>query len=126
MKKIIDLKGNPAGKIYEVDPKFAALMLAKNHFARGGRYIDYDERHRYLTEVIETKIVPEDLKPVVKEPIRETIKEVDEFEAQLAMAKPKKVYEATTGAKEYAEENNIDLSLVTPKNGNKITINDLK
>jgi len=107
--KIIDLKGKHAGSVHEIPDEAAKLFLRKNHFSKGGRYIAESEKHKYLQPEIE-----------VTETLGElTHKTYDEVEG-------KPFYEATSSAKQYAEENNIDLTTITPKNGVKITLNDLK
>jgi hypothetical protein len=108
--KIIDLKGKHAGSVHEIPDEAAKLFLRKNHFSKGGRYIAESEKHKYLQ--------PEEIE--VTETLGElTHKTYDEVEG-------KPFYEATSSAKQYAEENNIDLTTITPKNGVKITLNDLK
>ena len=111
--KIIDLKGKHAGSVHEIPDEAAKLFLRKNHFSKGGRYIAESEKHKYLQPEIDHLVE-------VTETLGElTHKTYDEVEG-------KPFYEATSSAKEYAAENNIDLTTITPKNGVKITLNDLK
>ena len=112
--KIIDLKGKHAGSVHEIPDEAAKLFLRKNHYSKGGRYIAESEKHKYLQpEEIEAPEAPE------RNLGELTHKTYDEVEG-------KPFYEATSSAKQYAEENNIDLTTITPKNGVKITLNDLK
>jgi len=111
--RIIDLKGKHAGSVHEIPDHAAKLFLRKNHFSKGGRYIAESEKHKYLQPEIDDLV---DASETLGELTHKTYDEVE--------GRP--FYEATSSAKQYAEENNIDLTTITPKNGVKITLNDLK
>ena len=108
--RIIDLKGKHAGSVHEIPDHAAKLFLRKNHYSKGGRYIAESEKHKFLL-------------PEIEEPLKPSVKEEPAKEKSLTL---ETTYEATSSAKQYAEENNIDLTTITPKNGVKITLNDLK